>query len=603
MKKRQRGKEEKVFSKTGISPWRVLCALIIVGTQIILPITPALADEIVSTPSTVSDTTEEVSVPVSQEEEEVPPEPVPEAEESPALETTGEAPPHTDGETADVTQLEDTEFETESATSSLSIPDESIDSTDGEQSDNSPDESTPVESGSITDDAGSSTIETNGTTTGASSSVIEESVSSTTETLPTLEESPQSPEILPREDEYIEDEATSTDVTSESIATTTGTTSEEVASTELHSFSSDSMYTFNPNECARVADGSFYCVPESKTVAERTDRVFAAADKEGDSEIFIEKDGEISQLTFNQEEDAAPFYDGVSKTIVFHRLIGARYQIVSLDLTTQDEEVLTQDSYNNMQPTRHGDVMVWQGWVGNDWEVMLRKGDDIRMITDNGTHDIGPSISGNYVIWQSESEGGWSVMVYDMETEMVRSVDETDGASIENPRLVLVYDAKHENGDVETRGYDLISEKSVSLHTEAPVLPSELPEPDQTGEERALITSVTQVKSKTGEDDGEPEEVPLIPVIPDTLGTTTDTDTLTVPPFATSSPLEEVGVIDEVLPVLDGTGSTTVHEDVSGDVVIPPSSEVSHIPDLVLPSFDELRDSRTDSQETVAETE
>lgn len=586
----------------------------IVGTQILLPVTPALADELLESPSPVSNVTEEAPVPEPEESvmEAENPELAPDTEESSALETSAHT--ENDNESSHNNVIDDvepesiditnTELENEESTTSTSTSDESTDSSDGGESVDLVKES--QDDGGVPtpyDDTGSSTAETNSTTTDEESPIVEEEVSSTTNPLTPLHEIPQTPVLVPQENVAIETEV-STDEEVLSTSTTTSTTTEEVAPTEMHTFSSDSMYTFNPNECARVADGSFYCVPETKTVAERTDRVFAAADKEGDSEIFIEKDGEITQLTFNQEEDAAPFYDGISKSIVFHRLIGARYQIVTLDLKTNEEEVLTHDSYNNMQPTRHGDVLVWQGWVGNDWEVVLKEGDEIRMITDNGTHDIGPYISGNYIIWQAENGTGWSVMVYDMMSEMTRSVDEADGASIENPRLVLVYDAKHENGDIETRGYDLISEKSVSLSSEAPILPSELPEPDQTGEERALITSVTQVKSKTGEDEGEPEEVPLVPVIPDTLGTTTVTDTLVVPPFAsTTSALADVPIV-EVLPSNEISPATTTPEDVEvTDIISSPGVEASHIPDLVIPSFDETVDAQTDSQDTVAETE
>lgn len=365
----------------------------------------------------------------------------------------------------------------------------------------------------------------------------------------------------------------------------------------------DNSYTFGRDECARVADGSFYCTEAKATTSLFEDRVFAGPDRDGDSEIFVEFDGVVSQVTHNSTDDAAPFYDEISHTLVWHRLIDARYQIMSLDLDTHEEKQLTYDNFNNMQPTRHGRMTVWQGWVGNDWEIFTYDGETFSMITDNSVHDIGPSLNGDFIVWQSEEVDGWKVRVFNMSTKQTSTIDDAGGASIENPRLMLVYDAKHENGDIETRGYDLITGKKVPLNATSSRVPEKIPEPDQTGEKRALITS-TQLKVKVDEEE---EGTTTPPVTNDEIdgdGTpSTDDSDLVIPPlddeqfFATSTdPLllspddldsGEEGVTDISTLVVD----TYVPQDISPEHTIP---------DLVIPPFDEEY-LTNDSQGNIAE--
>lgn len=351
---------------------------------------------------------------------------------------------------------------------------------------------------------------------------------------------------------------------SEIVGTTTASTTDElehfVVQEELHVAIPDAQYSFSAADCAQVADGSYYCKKNEERPRVFNDRVFSGPDIDGDSEIFLEKDGVVTQITFNLVDDASPYYDARSNTLVWHRLVDARYQIVSLDLESNEETQLTFDSHNNMQPTRSDDTTVWQGWIGNDWEIMLKDDEGVKMITDNTTHDIGPSINGDFIIWQAEKEGGWDVRLYNLRTGFIESIDGTAGASIENPRLVLMYDAKHVNGDIETRGYDFETGSSITLGAVAPTLPEEIPEPEQTGEERALITPNTQLKTKTGDDEAEGEGDSLLPIVEiDDTGTSTATSTdIVIPPFENEEALATSTDSSETELMLDLTEEDTL---------------------------------------------
>src|SRR3990167_8869226 len=97
----------------------------------------------------------------------------------------------------------------------------------------------------------------------------------------------------------------------------------------------DTAYTFNQEECTKLATGSYYCLKPVVDMLE--DALFAAPDEDGDLEIFLVRDGVQSQVTSNQVDDAAPYFDENSNTIVWHRLHNDRFQIVSYEIDSGDE--------------------------------------------------------------------------------------------------------------------------------------------------------------------------------------------------------------------------------------------------------------------------
>jgi hypothetical protein len=560
---------------------RALLAFLVVMTQIVLPIAPAFANE-TDGESVVAEAPQQTTEVSPDDVEEL--EPIESVEEESAIEeveSDSVTPEETSENEPDLTSLDEI-TEEESVDTETLVTDENDTSAPSESAQSSTDDDILVVDDATTTPEGQSEAPALETEVGESEPTPEPEA-------PSIEETPEAPPIEEEEFEPVPDEVLEEVV--EESASSTPTTTLNVVEPELHTVSSDSLYTFDMNDCARVADGSFYCTPESEgAVVEYTDRIFAGPDSDGDSEIFIEKGGVITQLTSNTADDAAPFYDERSNTVVFHRLVDARYQIISLDLETGEETQLTFDSYNNMQPSRFGDLIVWQGWVGNDWEIILSNDGEISMLTDNTSHDIGPRINGEFVIWQAESETGWEVRVYNTLTGFTESIDETEGASIENPRLVLVYDAKHGNGDVETRGYDLNTGRNISLSSESGNIPDELPDPDQTGEERALIVA-TQQKTKSEDDDGEPDSLdgetndPLPPT-----DSVLDEGDIVIPPFETGTTTGDT---------TDGDVVTEPVMTIEDLVVPPPIDEPIEppVPDLVVPEFVGTASSSEDSQE------
>jgi hypothetical protein len=294
------------------------------------------------------------------------------------------------------------------------------------------------------------------------------------------------------------DSATSSEnnTLAETSATSSATSSDVVVETER---GNDSEIVFDKNNCVSVEDGSFYCKKADTDVSINSadDGLYSFPDAGGDLEIYLKKNGELSQLTSNEVDDAAPYFDSISNTIVWHKQINERFQIVSLDLENMQEIQITADAENNMEPTRAGKYTVWQHWNQNNWDIVLYDGVEITYLSKSFEHDMAPKVRGSLVMWNKLTDSGHqTIELYDLLTKEFTTINDAEGGALSNPRMVLVYESAFENGDVVTKGYDVLTGEITPLSTKAADLPEDIPSPDDTGEHRALI----QLKNGTKDD-------------------------------------------------------------------------------------------------------
>lgn len=314
----------------------------------------------------------------------------------------------------------------------------------------------------------------------------------------------------------------------------TNVTHEIVSVTE-----SDSEFSFSKDECTQLATGSFYCHQPQENVLD--DALFSAPDEDGDLEIFLVRDGIQTQVTSNSMDDASPYFDQNTDTLVWHRLIDDRYQIISFDVNAEKETQLTRTSENNMEPTRQGSYTVWQRWVDGGWNIILFDGDTESQITKTTSHNIAPYIHGSLVVWNRYTgSGDKTIEMYDIENETYVTVDDPDGMSVSNPRMVFVYDSLHPNGDIVTKGYDVLARKFIDLDTLPRNLPDELPASDSTGETRALIQSKPSLKSEVEEAiEGVGTSTSNTNLPPESVSTTTESLTLDLTSLIETEPAFE----------------------------------------------------------------
>ena len=269
----------------------------------------------------------------------------------------------------------------------------------------------------------------------------------------------------------------------------------------------ESKYVFGEGDCTLVSDGEFYCVasgPE-RHVSSGDPRVYAEKDREGDKEIFYFDGVEVHRITNNSYDDFAPVFDDETLRIVWQAMLNDRLQIMVHEVPTNTTRQLTTARQNSSNPSIAGDTVVWQEWIGTNWEIMMTDIDDIgqefeiEQLTDNMVHDMFPAAYDGLITWQSERGSSWEVVVYDMNTEKKQTLEKSEGTKYENPRFVLLFDSKHENGDVETIGYDLDTGKMTELGTKANPQPF-VPKTPKDEVPEAIPQGTNSINTSTKED-------------------------------------------------------------------------------------------------------
>jgi len=487
-----------------------------------------------------------------------------------------------------------------------------IASTDSEDQDSQIASSTNKQRTSINDDSGSSAEDAANDALGVDATSTPATASSSVKQGSDVNDQKESEEKTQAEsaEDMVRDTGESQLATStQTTGTTTGkmmktgstatTTVEAERRTEVQTLSTAindaNRHQFSVDECVSVGGGAFYCnqneTEESKLLHE--DGVYAAPDSDGDMEIFVRVKGVVEQLTDNLYDDAAPYFDPLSQRVVWHALKNDRYQIAVYDFATQETKYLTAATYNNMEPVAYGELIIWQAWIDSDWEIVLFDGASTTVLTDNNVHDVAPHVRGDYIVWQTQFIDGWQVAIYDQNSGSIEYVENGSGGLVENPRFVLVYDSEEANGDVRTYGYDFDSKLAIPLSSLPRPLPERLPEPDTTGEERALVQSKPTPR----------EEV--------VIGTRTGTNTSsTLTPNSTTTPNVVMATSsDIIIPPLQPTAATTEDTqatsspEVSIDNVdmraifsesTTTSSSTDHIEDVIIPPTASTTDAQTE---------
>ncbi len=313
-------------------------------------------------------------------------------------------------------------------------------------------------------------------------------------------------------DKFDADEATTTDDVSDNFDEE-ATTTDEVVYEDAVAISQNitNKYTFGEGECTLVSDGEFYCVadgPEKQILGDP--QVYSEKDREGDREIYYFDGIEVVRITNNSYDDFAPVFEEKTMRVVWQAMLNDRLQIMTHDIPTNTTRQITTSRQNSSNPDIEGNTVVWQEWVKSNWEVMVTDVDnngqefEIEQLTDNAVHDMFPQAYNDLVTWQSEKGGSWEVIVYDVRTGKQHALKKSEDTKYENPRFALLFDSKHDNGDVELIGYDLNTGEMMELGTKAKPIPAEPLTPnDETPE--ALIreaTNSTQIKVEDGDEDG-----------------------------------------------------------------------------------------------------
>jgi hypothetical protein len=274
----------------------------------------------------------------------------------------------------------------------------------------------------------------------------------------------------------------------------------------------DNFYQFSKQSCVAVGEGAYHCSTSTEGDVDSASVVYSELDAEGDMEIFLRTSkNKVKQITNNNFDDTAPHYDAESMKVVWQRLIDGRQQIVVFDIMEDEETQLTFSKTNNMEPKVSDAGIVWQAWDNNDWEIMLFDGSYTDQLTDNNAQDVAPVIQDGYVLWNVLGGEEQQARVYSLDTKEVLSIEGHEGGSIINPRFVLVYDTKYENGDIVTQSLDPTTGLSEPIAAKPAPEPVNIPESDPIGEIRALISNKSKDENLFVEVDIDSGDNPPVP--------------------------------------------------------------------------------------------
>lgn len=259
----------------------------------------------------------------------------------------------------------------------------------------------------------------------------------------------------------------------------------------------ENFYQFSKQSCVAVGDGTYHCTSKERTGVDQDSAVYADKDEHGDMEIYLRTSkGEVKQLSDNDYDDTSPNMDLSTMRVVWQRLIDGRYQIISYDLNEREEKQLTFSKNNNMEPKVSREGIVWQAWDSNDWEIMYFDGTVTDQITDNDVQDVTPVVEDGYILWSVLGGESSEARVYSIENGEIMTIAGHEGGAVANPRFVIVYDTKYDNGDVVTQGFDPVTGLAEPISAKPTELPINIPEPDPIGEIKALIQNKSTSKDK-----------------------------------------------------------------------------------------------------------
>ena len=131
-------------------------------------------------------------------------------------------------------------------------------------------------------------------------------------------------------------------------------------------------------------------------------------------------DTTISQVTSNSYKDSHPQIKG--DYLVWQGYVGGDWEIFLYDIATGETSQITDNSYDDLSPRTDGSYIVWQAFYDGEWDIFLWDGTEIQAISDRSVEDASPQIANGLIVWTSEPFGDdfvgpEEVMLYDAVTQ------------------------------------------------------------------------------------------------------------------------------------------------------------------------------------------
>jgi len=142
----------------------------------------------------------------------------------------------------------------------------------------------------------------------------------------------------------------------------------------------------------------------------------------------LRADFAVTQITSNSYKASFPRIEG--NYLVWQGHVGNDWEIFLYDIAAGETSQITDNDYDDLSPQTDGNYIVWQGFNNGEWDIFLWDGTQIRAISDRSAEDLSPQVANGLIVWCSEPFGDdfvgpSEVILYDAgtQTRTVLSVD------------------------------------------------------------------------------------------------------------------------------------------------------------------------------------
>ena len=115
----------------------------------------------------------------------------------------------------------------------------------------------------------------------------------------------------------------------------------------------------------------------------------------------------------------------IATGIIPQQIVSYKYKTVWIkrDNSSDDYEIMyydgdnitqiTNNSYNDLNPFIHKDIIAWQSYDGHDFEIMYWNGSTIIQITNNDVDDVKPTVYNGTIAWSQKTDSDYEIMYWD----------------------------------------------------------------------------------------------------------------------------------------------------------------------------------------------
>jgi beta propeller repeat protein len=118
---------------------------------------------------------------------------------------------------------------------------------------------------------------------------------------------------------------------------------------------------------------------------------------------FLHAESTPTQVTNNTYVDSFPHITG--NYLVWQGYVGGDWEIFLYDIALGVTTQITDNSYNDTSPKTNGTHIVWKGFCDGESDIFLWDGSEIRAISEPNSEDSSPQIAGRFIVFTSNPFG------------------------------------------------------------------------------------------------------------------------------------------------------------------------------------------------------